>query len=939
MNSFPVPFRIVATALLSGILLFIGIMNIRDRALWTVPSDGVLWEDHNNVLEAMEVRTGSPAEKAGIRPGNRLHFINNQKIENIGQYSDLIYILGPNSDATYRIESESGFQNISIRLVPENVLTPRDGLRATLAFLHLGIGLFILFRGKQSAQTYHFFFICLAAFVVYLYSWTTRLDPLDWWVYCVSVLAFLILPALFLHFCCRFPVPSPVPIHPLFLYTPAFLLILMHGLWITGYLAALGLPRTAYWSGVIDNIQLGYFSVGFLASGSLLLMNRFKTLDLTARQQMKWIGYGTLVGIIPFSLFYVLPFLLGVRTTFAMESSLLFLAFIPLSIGYAVIRFRLMDVENIARRSVAYFTASSLLLAVYLLFVLFLGRTAQWIAPQADFIVICLAVLLIAFLFAPLRNVIQRWLDRRFYKECFEDRSSLLDFARKLSSEINLEVLSKSLADRVSRTFHIEKVAIFLADPVHRGFFRLTHAQDRGLFSSLDIFREEELFDHNEKDGLLNTTHDAERLKQAHPSLKQRGLFHVLDLKLHGRRVGLIAFGRMADGGHFTTEDLDLLATLASYAAMALENANLYRSVENKAMELERLKQYTENIIESINVAVIALNASGCITSCNRAFENLFMTTRQQVSGTQIEDLFPKDILTSIHKISGTNDWDIKSSGNMVKLYLENKAGKRLFVNLSFIPLLDMFKNNSGSLIVLDDITEKAELEKQLLQSEKLSSIGLLAAGIAHEINTPIAGISSYTQMLLKDLPESDKNKTILQKIESQTFRAAEIINGLLNFSRMNGSEFNELDINQLINDSLALLNHQFQGNRIKVESRFNPTLPTVYGNSGKLQQVFINLFLNARDAMPSGGNLVIETGMNESMVVIDISDTGSGISEEDSKKIFDPFFTTKTIGKGTGLGLSVSYGIIQEHGGRILVDSNIGNGTHFKLKLPTRLQ
>jgi len=247
-------------------------------------------------------------------------------------------------------------------------------------------------------------------------------------------------------------------------------------------------------------------------------------------------------------------------------------------------------------------------------------------------------------------------------------------------------------------------------------------------------------------------------------------------------------------------------------------------------------------------------------------------------------------------------------------------------------------KGDSGSLIVMDDITGKVQLEDQLLQAEKLSSIGLLAAGIAHEVNTPIAGISSYTQMLLKDTPETDRRKQILQKIEKQTFRAAEIVSGLLNFSRLNSSEFKDVDINQLIEDSLALLNHQFQLNNIKVESCYDPTLPPVFGNTGKLQQVFVNLFLNARDAMPSGGEIAVQTGMNESMIVVDISDTGAGITEENIRRIFDPFFTTKSIGKGTGLGLAVTYGIIQEHGGGIFVDSSSEKGTHFRVKLPTRL-
>jgi two-component system NtrC family sensor kinase len=939
MNIYPVPFRFIATALLSGILLLVGIMNLRDRALWTEPADGVFWTEDHGRLTAEEIKPDSPAGRANILPGDQLQSINNREITDLGEYSDLIFELGSGASVTYNLESENGSRSITLQLEAKGVLTPSDGFRTVLAFLHLSIGLFVLFKAGRSALSYHFYFICLAAFVLYLYSYTTRLNALDLWVYSFSVLAVLLLPALLVHFCLRFPSESPVKIHPLPIYIPALFLITLQVLWLTGHLASIGLPRTVYSSGIIDTIHLGYFSIGFIIGGFFLFLKRLKTRTLIARQQLKWIGYGTFAGILPFSVLYIFPVLIGVKANFAMESSMLFLAFIPLSIGYALIHFRLLDVEAIARRSTAYFMASSLLLALYLLFVLVLGRAAQWIAPQADFMAICLSVLIIALLFAPLRNAIQKRMDRLFYKDSFEDRSSLLDFARKLSSEINLAPLSAGIADRVSKTFRIDRVAVFLADPVHRGFFRLTYSQDPDLYSTPTLFREDELLNPENPDSPYRTKSGSNCLKRANVLLTKRGFFHLLDLKLHGRRVGIIALGRLSRDGHFSTEDMELLTTLAGYAAMALENANLYRSIENKAVELEQLKAYTDNIIESINVAVLALDSEGRITSCNRTFENLYATTRQQVQGARIEDLLPEDVLTSIHKISGTEGWDINTPGNMVKLFIENALGKRLFVNLSFIPLQDSFSGNSGSLIVLDDITEKAELEKQLLQAEKLSSIGLLAAGIAHEINTPIAGISSYTQMLLKNIPESDNRKKILEKIEAQTFRAAEIVNGLLNFSRMSGSEFGDLDINQLIHDSLLLLNHQLQGSRIKVESKLDPALPMVYGNSGKLQQVFINLFLNARDAMPSGGDLVIETTMNESMVVIDVSDTGIGISEEDQNRIFDPFFTTKTVEKGTGLGLSVSYGIIQEHGGRILVDSSAGKGTHFKLKLPIRLQ
>ena len=751
------------------------------------------------------------------------------------------------------------------------------------------------------------------------------------------VLAFLLLPALFIHFCLRFPVDSAVgSSRPSLLYIPVLGLGVLRLLWYTGHLASWGLPRTARSSGIIDNIELIYFCAGFIIGGALLLNRRIRNDDLVVRQQLKWVGYGTLAGVVPFSLIYVLPVLVGVRANFAMDSSMLFLAFIPLSVGYALIHYRLMDVEVIVRRSAAYFIASSLLLIVYLFFVLVLGRAVQWAAPQASFMPICFAVLAIALLFAPLRNAVQARLDRLFYKDQFEDRSTLLDFARTLSSEISLAPLSRSIVQRISKTFQLNTAAVFLLDPSHNGFFRMTYALDPKLPSRL--YREDEVIERENSANIPNLTGRTNSLYPAGPALVKTGLHYLQDLRHQGRSVGMIALGQLPKGCHFSTEDLDLLSALAGYAAMALENANLYRSVQSKAQELERLRAYTENILESVNVAVLALDFDGRITSCNRALEELYKTDRRQIIGFAIENLFPLDVILSIQRVTGTKRWNIETAANIFKLYIENRLGKRLIVNLSLIPLKDSMAVSSGSLIVMDDITAKVELEGQLMQAEKLSSIGLLAAGIAHEVNTPIAGISSYTQMLLKDTPESDRRKHILEKIEKQTFRAAEIVNGLLNFSRLNGSEFKDLDVNQLICDSLSLLNHQLQSGHVRVESQFDRSLPAVYGNAGKLQQVFVNLFLNARDAMPSGGELAVHTTMNESMVVVDISDTGTGISKEDIKRIFDPFFTTKEIGKGTGLGLAVTYGIIQEHGGRIFVDSDSGKGTHFRLKLPTRL-
>ena len=242
-----------------------------------------------------------------------------------------------------------------------------------------------------------------------------------------------------------------------------------------------------------------------------------------------------------------------------------------------------------------------------------------------------------------------------------------------------------------------------------------------------------------------------------------------------------------------------------------------------------------------------------------------------------------------------------------------------------------------GRIILVDDITERVTLETQLAQADKLSSIGLLAAGVAHEINTPLAVISSYAQMLAKQLRGDARLGPVLDKITQQSFRAAEIANGLLNFSRTSTTEFRSTDLNQVVRDTLSLLEHQFKTAQILVDLDLADELPPIHGNPGKLQQVFLNLLLNAKDAMPGGGRLRIATLVNGHVEAV-ISDSGSGIAPENLKRIYDPFFTTKNMPgdrRGTGLGLSVSYGIIQEHAGKIHVESAVGSGTTFHLEFP----
>lgn len=232
--------------------------------------------------------------------------------------------------------------------------------------------------------------------------------------------------------------------------------------------------------------------------------------------------------------------------------------------------------------------------------------------------------------------------------------------------------------------------------------------------------------------------------------------------------------------------------------------------------------------------------------------------------------------------------------------------------------------------------------QAQLVRSEKLSSIGLLAAGVAHELNSPLMGILTYAQLVSRKIPDDSLEKKDLQVIVAQTERCATIIRQLLDFSHESPAEKKSQDVHAVLEQAIALVEHQALFHDIGIHRDFAPYLSQVLMDAGQMQQVFLNLLVNAGEAMPAGGRVTISTresaplGSAAGQVRIVIHDTGTGIAPDDIRKVFDPFFTTKEVGQGTGLGLAVSYGIIESHGGTINVESALGVGTTFTITLPT---
>jgi two-component system, NtrC family, sensor kinase len=413
-------------------------------------------------------------------------------------------------------------------------------------------------------------------------------------------------------------------------------------------------------------------------------------------------------------------------------------------------------------------------------------------------------------------------------------------------------------------------------------------------------------------------------------------VYYYVPCVVRDRMVAIVGVGRTTSGALLTSEDTDLLRALSGYVAVAIDNSLLYRSEMEKAEELVRLKEFSENIIESVNVGILSVDFDGLISTWNSALEEIFGITRERALGRAVDEVLDRDLIDTIQNVTGEEGWALQDTRHIYKYNASTEDGRPLTINMSLGPFEAARGVVTGTLVVIENVTERAQLEEQLLQREKLSSIGLLAAGVAHEVNTPLAGISSYAQMLLQQIDGNDPKRRLLEKIHLQTLRASGIVNNLLNFSRTGDTQFREIDLNQVLDDTLQLLEPQLRNARLEIARNDGRDLPAAYGNASKLQQVFMNLILNARDAMPNGGRLSINTRLVDTSLVVDFRDTGIGMAPEVIARIYDPFFTTKEVGQGTGLGLALSYGILQEHGGRIFVESRPGEGTHFTIKLPT---
>ncbi|MBI4886520.1 MAG: GAF domain-containing protein [Acidobacteria bacterium] len=939
--------RSVVPIVVIGVLLSLGVANIVARVTFNEAEDGVLWRRGPEGVVAAEIAPETSAANVGLARGDVLLAIDDRPVQEVSDVVGALHALAPGATARYTVLRLGAREVIDLRIAPI------PGGARPFYFVLAAIGIFTLLVGgavrvlrPHDPATLHFFWLSVAFFGLFTFSFSGRLDRLDWVFYWGDAVSILLLPGLFLHFALVFPErmrrwPSGLAGRAVvsLLYVPALVL---------GGTRVVALARSASNAplflnvvAVLDRLEYAYLGVCFVAGLVALTRALGEVSSITARRQLRWIAWGTTLGAVPFVFGYALPWSMGIEPSLPMQLSAIPLSLVPLAYASAVVRYRLLDIEVIVKRMLGYIGAVAAVVAMYV--VLLQGFTRLLTRGGAAYNWILAAVVtVIVLLLAPsVKQVIQNALDRVFYRDRYDYRRALVAFARDLNSDLDLNRLAQRLVSRVVETLLVDRMALLVADedaprfePVCASGFDeplLPLAAGSAIGASVAAGQLVAL-----DDPIAASRFPPEQVE----AWRSAGLSHFIPCVSNEGAIAVLALGRKHTGEPLNSEDTALLAAVAGQIATALENARLYRQLHVKALELDRLRTFNENILESLDDGLLVLDLDDRIVRWNRALERLYGVPRGEAAGLGLDEVFDTPVVEAIR--AARRDTPQGAVLSRIRLSARGSAkGSTLIVTVAVVPLRAAEAGREttvGTIVILEDITRRVELEEQLQISEKMASIGLLAAGVAHEVNTPLTGISSFTQMLLDGADPADPRTGLLEKIERQTFRAAKIVSGLLNLSRpasSAGGEMAAVDLNTVLTDVLTLLEHQFELQHVKMRREFHSAPVVVTGFEHKLQQVFLNLFLNAKDAMPKGGWLSVSTSLRGDRPLVEVADTGSGIPSEYLARIYDPFFTTKSMSHGTGLGLSITYGIVREHRGSIDCESVVGQGTRFILEFP----
>lgn len=612
-----------------------------------------------------------------------------------------------------------------------------------------------------------------------------------------------------------------------------------------------------------------------------------------------------------------------------------------IGVSYAIARYRLMDIHFALRKCIAFVATVMIMSGSFLIFVqLLIWLGVSFNQAFFNFITVVL-VFFVAATFGPLKEFIQPRIDHFFYPDVHNYHVKLMRESSRLTSYLNLNELLHFFVSNLFHVMRLECSCFFLRKKdgrYHLGMAKGLNKERLAQAEGMAIPADNPLIVYLALQGepLLVTDLTGLRLGDKREVLRAEmenlGAEAVFPILIEDNLEGVVFLGPKTSGEPYFTDDASLLSVQAYQVAAALKNAQLYQEVVG-------ITQYLESILENMGNGLIAVDNQGRITTFNAGAESLICRPAEKVLGKMIEEALSPSLYTLLR-------WTLDSGQGIHGFEVELSTGEStifLSCNTAFMDLPPTEKR--GAIMVLSDITRVKELEKVKSQSQRLISLGELAAGMAHEIKNPLVSIKTFAELL----PEKYENKEFREDFSQVVIKEIERINKLvmelLSFSKDSQFNYEEIDIRVLMDEILFLLLPQLNAQEIEVIKSYEPGIFMVQADPHQLKQALLNICLNSVEAMAGGGKLWVEihpsamiskdgdiNAMAHGVKVL-IKDNGTGISTAIRDMIFDPFFTTKA--SGSGIGLSLSYRIITDHRGTIQYYNHNGKGTVFEINLP----
>ncbi len=694
------------------------------------------------------------------------------------------------------------------------------------------------------------------------------------------------------------------------------------------------IPQPIY--GPLFPFYLGFFAIAVLAVIGLYVR------DLRQTSGMRKVELGFVVAgcAILFALVAFTPVFVNrdVAVRFAPFRVVIF----SLIIAYGISTRKIMEVGFFFRRVTSYAVLTAYLLAIYgLVWWLVFSAFRPVFGDSTQSIAHVTAALVLAFAMAPARGVSQSLANRLFVgTRGLDFRSTMNQASAILKSVTTLSDLLNRFAKTIGEAVGTDRVLILLSEkdayvqhyPVTQpdsGVGELKLSRDEATISYLATHQEAIVLDELHR---IRATPELERVMQEMFALK---IAVALGIFSRHHLAGVMLLGTRLSGRIYGAVEQNALQVLCGQLAVAIDNAQLFTEVQNARI-------YNETLLENLTTGVIAAGADERVTVFNNEAGQITGLNPREIIDGSLENL-PAGLCEVLVETLRTGDR--QEHGELILPTGDHNVVVRASSSIFHGQQGEML----GALVVLTDITALKRLELQIRRSDRLASLGTLSAGMAHEIKNPLVSIKTFAQLLPERYQDSDFRETFSNLIGHEIDRIDSLVNQLLRFARPAKPVLAPMHVHEVLEKSLQLVGHRLYQKEIKLTRSWQADVDTIRADADQLEQVFLNFFLNAMDAMNLGGELSVGTeirsadewvaaisgtnGDAHEVLRITVRDDGEGIRSEDIPHVFDPFFTTKDY--GTGLGLSVVHGIIQEHGGQIEVESELSKGTAFHILLP----